>query len=159
MSTDGGSWSPFGPSGGDDDEDDPPPASELNWPDPAPAPEPFMPPVAPPTPAPVPVPPPVSHWPGTPPQAYGTPTRLASNATASLVLGIVGLVMCPLIASVPAIILGRNAKREIRAHPHELSGESQATWGIALGWIGVVLSLLGILIFLLAAGAVVTTSP
>ncbi len=117
----------------------PPPTTALNWPAQAPKP---------------PAPPPVSQWPGASPLPYGAPKRTAGNATASLVLGIVGLVMCPVVASVPAIFLGQSAKREIRANPNELGGESQATWGIALGWVGVAFGVLVLLLFLAGASQV-----
>lgn len=172
------SWAPFGPSGDDEEprrkpepepapveepEPEPPPVEE---PEPPPEPVSFAPPVAPEPPSsalnwpppepPAPPAPPVSAWPGAPPSPYGA-KRTSGNATASLVLGIVGLVMCPVICSIAAIALGRSAKREIAADP-QLGGESQATWGIALGWVGVAFGLLVLLLFL-AGTAVVTTNP
>ena len=159
MSDEGGSWAPFGPSG----DDDPPPSREPATPPesaPPPAEEPvaFAPPVAVPppplnwpSPAPVvPEPPPISQWPGPPPQAFGAPRETASNAVASLVLGIVGLVLCPLIASAAAVALGTSAKRQIREDPR-LGGSGPATWGVALGWIGIAWGVL-IIVALLAGG-------
>jgi hypothetical protein len=59
-----------------------------------------------------------------------------SKATASLVLGIVGLLVCPIVCSVLAIILGSTAKNEIAASGGWQTGESNAKAGIVLGWIG-----------------------
>lgn len=104
-----------------------------------------------PVPAAAPEPPPISQWQGAPPQAFGTPKPTASNATASLVLGIVGLVLCPLLASIPAITLGNSAKRQIRENPN-LGGSGPATWGVALGWIGLAWGLFVLLVVVLGAG-------
>ncbi len=178
MSTDdGGTWAPFGPSG---DDEEPAPRPATPQPEPPPVQEPevqpaappvedlppaaFAPPVAPAPPPtslnwpapepPAPAPPPISTWPGAAPTPYGTPKRTAGNATASLVLGIVGLVMCPLIASAAAIGLGTSAKREIRENPEQLTGESIAKWGVALGWVGVAFGVLGIIAVIAGAASV-----
>lgn len=160
MTPDGGSWAPFGPGDGDDDErprDDPPqdeerhyeppappPATPLAWPAASAEPEPEP---APPPPAPV---PPVHQWNGPAPAPYGTSVaRTSGNATAALVLGIVGIFMCPLVASIPAIALGGSAKREIQANPG-MGGWGMATWGVALGWVGTVWGGILLLIFLLS---------
>ena len=63
-----------------------------------------------------------------------------SKATASLVLGIIGLFVCPIICSVLAIILGSTAKNEIAASGGYQTGESNAKAGIILGWIGLAIA-------------------
>ena len=65
-----------------------------------------------------------------------------SKATASLVLGIVGIFICPIICSLLAIVLGSTARKEIAASGGLQTGESNAKAGIILGWVG-----LGIFIF------------
>ena len=72
----------------------------------------------------------------------------SGNAIASLVLGIAGLVIFPLVPSILAIVLGRSAKRDIRQRPG-LGGEGLATAGIVLGWVGVVLIALAIVVFVM----------
>jgi len=67
-------------------------------------------------------------------------------AIASLVLGIGGLTILPLLGSIVAIILGTMARKEIRQRPTEISGEGLATAGIVLGWITVGLSVLGLVL-------------
>lgn len=94
--------------------------------------------------APPPYPPPAAYPPQAPPP--GTPyapgpypvmaQTTNGKATASLVLGIVGLFVCPIICSVLAIILGSTAKNEIAASGGWQTGESNAKAGIILGWIG-----------------------
>ena len=72
----------------------------------------------------------------------------SGNAIASLVLSIVGLVFFPLVPSIIAIVLGRSAKRDIRQRPG-LAGEGMATAGIVLGWVGVALIALAVVLFVL----------
>ncbi|MFL6022667.1 MAG: DUF4190 domain-containing protein [Marmoricola sp.] len=86
-------------------------------------------------------------------QTYGpyTPEPPATNrATLALVLGIVGLTVCPGIASIPAWIIGSEAVKEIEASNGQLGGRSMAFAGKVTGIIGTVLAGLG----LLAVGAV-----
>ena len=77
-----------------------------------------------------------------------TPAPNASGAVASLVLGILGLVFCPLCAPI-AWALGRGAEREIDASGGMIAGRGLATAGKITGIIGTVLLVLGIL-FLVA---------
>lgn len=75
--------------------------------------------------------------------------RTEGTAVASLILGVLGVVSCPLILSIPAVILGSQAQSKIRADPG-LEGEGLARAGVVLGWIGIGLAALGVLIFVLA---------
>ncbi len=59
------------------------------------------------------------------------------NAIASLILGIVGIVMCPIITSVIGLILGYQAKREISNSGGKLGGRGVALGGIITSWIGI----------------------
>jgi predicted acyltransferase len=68
-------------------------------------------------------------------------------AIASLVLGIGGLTILPLLGSIVAIVLGYMARRDIRQRPGEVSGDGMALAGIVLGWIAVGLSVAGLLVF------------
>ena len=61
-------------------------------------------------------------------------------------LGIVGLTLVPLLASVAALILGYAARGDIRRNPN-LTGDGLATAGIVLGWIAV--ALIGLALLLL----------
>lgn len=69
------------------------------------------------------------------------PTRTSGKATASLILGILGFFLCPIIFSVAAIILSTQAKNDIAANPG-LSGESIAQAGFILGIVGLVAGLI-----------------
>jgi Domain of unknown function (DUF4190) len=79
--------------------------------------------------------------------------RTSGYAIASLVLGIAGFFVIPLIPSILAIIFGQKAKDEIRTNP-AIAGDGLATAGVVLGWIGVALVALGLLVLVLVLGAV-----
>lgn len=96
---------------------------------------------------PPPPPPPLPPYGQQPPPGYPMPPLpvappTSSKATTALVLGICGLVLCPLILSVPAIVLGQSAKKEIDASQGRLGGRSQAQAGFILGIVGTVLAFL-----------------
>ncbi len=63
----------------------------------------------------------------------------SGKATAALVLGILGFVFCPLVCSVLALVFGYQSRREIDASGGRIGGRGNATAGIVLGWIGVVI--------------------
>jgi uncharacterized membrane protein len=81
----------------------------------------------------------------------------SGKAIASLVLGIGGFVILPLVLSILAIVLGRSAKREIAERPG-LGGGGLATAGIVLGWIGVALTVVAVLLVLLLVAASTSTN-
>ncbi len=86
--------------------------------------------------------------------AYAPSQQNSGKATASLILGIVGIFICPLICSVLAIILGSQAKKEIEASGGMLGGMGMATAGIILGIVGLVIHLIWIIIWIIVAVAV-----
>ncbi len=71
-----------------------------------------------------------------------------------MILGIVGTLLCCLLAGVPAIILGVMARKEIDASSGTQAGRGMATAGIVLGIVGVVFSVLAMIFF-----GFVVTSP
>jgi Domain of unknown function (DUF4190) len=77
----------------------------------------------------------------------------SGKATAALVLGILGLVLCPFICSILALVFGYQARREIDASGGRMTGRGNATAGVVLGWIGV--AFLVLLIGLIILGATV----
>ena len=93
----------------------------------------------------------------------GAPAQTSSGkATASLVLGILGLVLCPFICSVLALVFGYQGRNEIDQSGGRLGNRGNATSGIVLGWIGVgfcVLFLVLIIIGVLAGDSGSTSSP
>ena len=65
-------------------------------------------------------------------------------AIASLVCGVVGLITG--VVAIPAVVFGHIAKREI-ARNSALSGSGMATAGLVLGYIGIAIMLIGLLLF------------
>lgn len=74
------------------------------------------------------------------------PTQSSGTATAALVLGICGFVVCPLICSIAAIICGNIALNEIDRSGGRVTGRDMAKAGLILGWIGVTLCVIGALV-------------
>lgn len=79
---------------------------------------------------------------GPAPQTSTGPTN--SMALISLIAGILGFTVFPVLGSIVAIITGNMAKKEIAESAGAQSGEGLAKAGVILGWIGVVLGVLGI---------------
>jgi len=65
------------------------------------------------------------------------PPRTPGQAYAALILGIVGLVVCPLLPSIAAVVFGHISKGEIDRAGGQLGGRGIAMTGLILGWIGV----------------------
>jgi len=86
-----------------------------------------------------------SPAPRPPAQATVRPASTSGLATASLIFGILGLTLLPTLGSVVAVILGYMAKSEINSSAGQLEGGSLATAGLVLGYIGLGLTLLGIM--------------
>src|SRR3954451_10980518 len=87
-----------------------------------------------------------------PPPNYGQwgppPPPASSKATTALVLGIVGLLMCPIVCSILAIVFAKQAYTEIDYSGGRIGGRGNAQAGLILGWIGLALWGLGILAYI-----------
>ena len=88
----------------------------------------------------------------TAPNDYGgtaAPDNRATNGTAvaALVCGILGVTACPLVLSVVALVLGYNARSDLRQPGSREQGDGLATAGIVMGWIGVGISVAVALLF------------
>jgi len=94
------------------------------------------------------VPQPPSAPPGTP--AAGGPPETSVLAVVSLVAGILGLVgafVAPLLASIVAIVCGHLARSRIARDRTQLTGDGLALVGLILGYTGIALSLIGVIIW------------
>ena len=83
-------------------------------------------------------------------QQWQPSPQTPGSATAALILGICGIVLCPLICGPLAIVYGNKAKGEIRSSNGRLGGQGLAQAGVVMGWIGVAFAVLGILFFVIA---------
>jgi len=118
------------------------------------------------SPAPMSQPPPGEGWQTAPPPPpptgqYGappTPGRKADGAVAALILGIVGIVLCSILAPF-AWAMGNKAQRLVDASGGTLGGRGEATAGKILGIIGTVFLIITIvaLIAIIAFGTSVDT--
>ncbi len=88
-------------------------------------------------------------------QGPGYPVaKTNSLAVAALVCGI-GQILFGLLSGIPAIILGHMARKRIAQTGEQ--GGGMATAGLVLGYIGVGLAVIGILIIIIAVASVHTT--
>ncbi len=78
---------------------------------------------------------------------YLTPPT-SGMATASMVIGIASFVVFPLVGHILAIVFGYLARNEIRNSGGRIGGSSFATAGIILGFVGIGLSLVFIVLFI-----------
>jgi hypothetical protein len=101
-----------------------------------------------------PPPPPPLQPPGVPPQSgvppqYGMPAPGplpgSGKATTSLVTGIIGILCCGLLGIV-ALVTGKQATTEAAAAGYPQPGNAKA--GIILGWIGIALMVVGLLVWI-----------
>lgn len=78
--------------------------------------------------------------------------KTSTLAIISLVAGILGWTLLPFLGSIGAIITGHMARSEIRRSNGALEGDGLALIGLVLGWLTVILSILGILFIFLFLG-------
>jgi len=76
----------------------------------------------------------------------------SSLAIASLVSGILGWTLLPVIGTLVAIVTGHMARGEIRRSAGTLDGDGLAIGGLVLGWLSMLLWVLGIAILFLFLG-------
>jgi uncharacterized protein DUF4190 len=74
--------------------------------------------------------------------------RTSGYAIASLILGIAGFFVIPIVPSILAVVFGHKAREELRRNP-TLGGDGLATAGIVLGWVGLALTAIGLFFLLL----------
>lgn len=91
-------------------------------------------------------------------QDYNQPgygQQSSSMAVISLIAGIASFFIVPLLGAIAAVITGGMAKKEIRQSGGRMSGLGMANWGVALGWINIAFSLIGLCISVLAIAGVI----
>jgi hypothetical protein len=93
-----------------------------------------------------------------PPPVYRTTAQTSGTAIASLVMGIAGWTLFPLVGSILAIVFGYAARREIRHRPDQLTGDGLAVVGLVLGWTMVGLTVAGLCLGAVALCLLLTAS-
>ena len=78
----------------------------------------------------------------------------SSLAVTSLVAGLLGLTLAPLLGTLVAIITGHMARSEIRRSGGRLDGDGMAVAGLVLGWVAVAFWLLGLMFVFLVLGGI-----
>lgn len=82
-----------------------------------------------------------------------TMRQTSSLAIASLVSGLLGWTLLPMIGSLVAIVTGHLARGEIRRMPERLDGDGLAIAGLVLGYAAIVLGVLfALAVFLFLGG-------
>jgi hypothetical protein len=72
--------------------------------------------------------------------------KTSSLAVASLVSGILGWTLLPLLGTLVAIITGHMARAEIGRSNGQLDGDGLAVAGLVLGWVAVALWVVGLVV-------------
>jgi hypothetical protein len=72
------------------------------------------------------------------------PLPTSGMAIASLVTGILGFTMAPILGGIIAILTGYAARKDTRAVPARASGDGLATAGIVMGYIQVGIVVVGV---------------
>jgi Domain of unknown function (DUF4190) len=82
-------------------------------------------------------------------QPYRPPQESSGKALAALILGIAGLVVCPFVCSILAVVFAIQARADIAASGGRLGGAQNAQVGLILGWVGLAIAVAGAIVFLL----------
>ncbi|MDR7192884.1 DUF4190 domain-containing protein [Luteimonas terrae] len=78
--------------------------------------------------------------------------QTSAMAIISLVAGLLGWSLLPVIGSVVAIVTGHLARAEIRRRPEALDGDGLAIAGLVLGYLMVAMAIIGLLFVFLFFG-------
>jgi type IV pilus assembly protein PilA len=81
---------------------------------------------------------PVSPWLNVPAAANAGQPQTDGKAVASLVFGILSILPLPVVASIPAVIIGHVSRASIRNSMGRLKGEGIAAAGLAMGYVSLV---------------------
>jgi hypothetical protein len=91
--------------------------------------------------------------PNPPPLQDRVPPPTSSLSLTSLIMGIIGWVLLPVVGSIIAVITGHMAKKEIRDSGGLLGGDGMATAGLILGYSNIIIGLCTCLVFILFPAA------
>ncbi|MBS0456556.1 MAG: DUF4190 domain-containing protein [Proteobacteria bacterium] len=80
--------------------------------------------------------------------------QTSSNATISLIFGVLSYFLLPFIGAVIAVICGHMARAEIRRSQGALDGDGMAVAGLILGYVHLGLCVLAVLAIFLFLGGI-----
>lgn len=83
----------------------------------------------------------------------------SGKAIASMICSISGIFVCMFVGQIIGLVLGYSARREIRASQGRIGGAGFATAGIVIGWIGIVIDALMLVVWTLILVASAASSP
>jgi hypothetical protein len=83
-----------------------------------------------------------------------TPTETNALAIVSLVFGIIGWTLMPLIGNLVAIICGHIARSQIRQSHGAQQGDGLALAGLILGYLGLLLGVLVVMLVIFGVGII-----
>jgi Tfp pilus assembly protein PilE len=86
----------------------------------------------------------IENWKATRMNQVPTPVKTSALAIWSLVLGILGFLCFSFFTGIPAIICGHMGRSKIRESQGALQGDGLALAGLILGYIGTIVTTLGI---------------
>jgi len=75
-------------------------------------------------------------------QVYARPPSTDRKAVASMVLGILSVLLLFIVTGIPAVVFGHLSLSKIRKSKGRLTGEGMAVSGLVLGYIGIAFSIL-----------------
>ena len=78
--------------------------------------------------------------------------QTSALAVASLVSGILGWTLLPVLGTLVAIVTGHMARAEIRRSGGALEGDGLAIGGLILGWLSALLWVIGIVVLFMFLG-------
>ena len=82
-------------------------------------------------------------------QQMPPPTPNSTLATISMIAGILGWTIAPLLGSLTAIVTGHMAKKEIKESLGQIAGDGMATAGLVMGYLQLIPAVLCICIILI----------
>jgi hypothetical protein len=88
------------------------------------------------------------------PPAYPPAPHTSTSAVISLIAGILGWVLLPILGPIIAVITGHIAKGEIKRSMGQITGDGLATFGLILGYLQLILACCSIcaITFILVTG-------
>ena len=84
--------------------------------------------------------------------------RTSTLAVVSLVFGLLGWTVLPVIGSLIAIVIGHMARRKIRQSFGEIEGDGIAVAGLVLGWVPIILAILTLIVSVFLVAGILTGS-